>query len=231
MPLQIRLSRNSLRPVPDSLEARMTHSRRTILKAGATAAALTATGMALVEGAGQAKTLPLTPCTPGATTPSNIEGPYFKPNTPERSDLVTPGITGVYLTVSGTVFTQNCAPVDRALIEAWQCDSKGKYDNVSYTLRGHFYTDANGKFSFKTIVPADYVDQGQFRTPHIHIKVQRPNAQVLTSQLFFPDDTEAYGKNFAQMNSRDGFIDRRCTIALGPKADNHYDGTFDLVTY
>ncbi|RJQ69464.1 dioxygenase [Pseudonocardiaceae bacterium YIM PH 21723] len=222
---------NSLRFVPEFLEARMTHSRRNILKAGAAAAALTAAGVALTEGTGQSTTLPLTPCTPGSTTPPIMEGPYFKPNTPERTDLVTSGITGVLLTVSGTVFTQNCTPVTKALIEVWQCDAKGKYDNVTYTLRGHFYTDANGKFSFKSIIPADYIDNGDFRTPHIHIKVQRPTAQVLTTQLFFPDNTDAYGKNFAQLNARDQLIDRRCTITLGTKVDNHYDGTFDLVTY
>ncbi|RJQ69465.1 dioxygenase [Pseudonocardiaceae bacterium YIM PH 21723] len=209
----------------------MTHSRRIILKAGATAAALTAAGMALTEGTGQGKTLPLTPCTPGATTPPVMEGPYFKPNTPERSDLLTPGMPGVLITVSGTVFTQNCTPVARALIEAWQCDSKGIYDNSGYTLRGHFYTDANGKFSFKSIIPRDYGTGADYRAPHIHIKVQRPTAQVLTTQLFFPDDTEAYGLNFAEMNRRDRIFERRNVMPLSPKVDNHYDAAFDLVTY
>ena len=64
----------------------------------------------------------------------------------------------------------------------WQADGNGEYDNEGYTLRGHQYTDENGKYMLVTVVPGEYPG----RTPHIHIKVKSPSGQEITSQLFIP---------------------------------------------
>ncbi|AHH99570.1 hypothetical protein GCM10010174_18540 [Kutzneria viridogrisea] len=204
-------------------------TRRAALKVGA-AAALAAGLTAVSAGSSPAARLPLTPaCTDGDDTPGNIEGPYFKRNSPLRSDLRTAGVTGVLLTLRGTVHSEHCLPVPGALLEFWQADDKGVYDNTGFTLRGHQYTPADGTYSLETIVPKDYVDAGTHRTPHIHVKVQPANGRVLTSQLFFPDTTTAYGLDFAQLNARDRFLNRKCTLALGVLSDNHYAANFDFV--
>ena len=69
-----------------------------------------------------------------------------------------------------------------ALLDFWQADSSGNYDNSGYTLRGHQYTDASGRYQLLTVVPGLYPG----RTEHIHVKVQAPNGPLLTTQLFFP---------------------------------------------
>jgi protocatechuate 3,4-dioxygenase beta subunit len=74
--------------------------------------------------------------------------------------------------------------VSRALIEVWQADDKGEYDNRGFRLRGHLFTDADGRYRFRTIVPGAYPG----RTPHIHVKVQAPSRPVLTTQLYLPND-------------------------------------------
>jgi protocatechuate 3,4-dioxygenase beta subunit len=217
-------------PTPDDGAA---PSRRIVMKAGLMGAAAAALGIGGVNAA-QASvrtapdgTLRLTPtCTDGHDTPSNIEGPFFKRNSPLRTDLVTPdGQTGVFLSLKGSVFDERCKPVAGALIEFWQCDRKGVYDNKTYRLRGHQFTAATGAYTLETVVPKDY-DQ---RCPHIHVKVQAPKAKVLTTQLFFPDDTKAYGMDVARLNRQDDFIDRDCTIVLGALAGNRYAGSFDFV--
>jgi protocatechuate 3,4-dioxygenase beta subunit len=204
-------------------------TRRTVLKAGVvggTAAALGLAGLTVAQAAAAGQTLELTPtCTDGHDTPSNIEGPFFKQNSPLRSNLVTAGVTGVLLSLSGTVYDVRCRPVAGALLEFWQCDSKGRYDNSGFTLRGHQFSTATGGYAVETVVPRYYDN----RTPHIHVKVQAPHGKVLTSQLFFPDNTKAYGMDVARLNARDDFIDRRCTIALGTLANNRYPGTFEFV--
>lgn len=117
-------------------------------------------------------------------TPPQMEGPYFKPNSPNRSDLVVPGHPGVPLAVSGYVFTRDCRPVAGALLDFWQADHGGVYDNTGYNYRGHQYTAADGAFQLTAIVPGLYPG----RTRHLHVKVQAPSRPVLTTQLYFPDE-------------------------------------------
>jgi protocatechuate 3,4-dioxygenase beta subunit len=54
--------------------------------------------------------------------------------------------------------------------------------NCARRLRGHQFTDSAGRYRLDTIVPGLYTG----RTKHIHVKVQRPGGEVLTTQLFFP---------------------------------------------
>jgi protocatechuate 3,4-dioxygenase beta subunit len=118
-------------------------------------------------------------------TVAQTEGPYFTPNSPERTSLLTAGVDGSRLTLAGLVVTRSCAPVEGALLDFWQADEDGEYDNSGYTLRGHQYTDASGAYRLETIVPGLYPG----RTRHIHVKVQAPNRPILTTQLYFPGET------------------------------------------
>lgn len=117
-------------------------------------------------------------------TPPQTEGPYFKRNSPQRTSLLDAGTPGTRLALTGFVYTLSCQPVNRALLDFWQCDAYGRYDNAGYRLRGHQYTDAAGRFTLSTIVPGLYPG----RTRHIHVKVQAPFQQVLTTQLYFPNE-------------------------------------------
>ncbi|WP_284749041.1 carbohydrate-binding protein [Amycolatopsis sp. RTGN1] len=166
-------------------------SRKTVLRAAL--AAGVAAPVALIGGPALARTTvaggqapELTPACHDGDEPTieQTEGPYFKPNSPERTDLVTPGTQGTRLTVSGYVFGRACLPVNRALLDFWQADVNGAYDNTGYTFRGHQYTDAQGAFRLSTIVPGLYPG----RTRHIHVKVQAPGRPILTTQLYFPNE-------------------------------------------
>jgi hypothetical protein len=74
--------------------------------------------------------------------------------------------------------------VERALVDLWQADAEGVYDNTGFRLRGHQFTDAEGRYRFLTIMPASY----EGRTRHVHVKVQAPGGRVLTTQLYFPGE-------------------------------------------
>jgi protocatechuate 3,4-dioxygenase beta subunit len=117
-------------------------------------------------------------------TPAQTEGPYFKPSSPERASLLEPGMAGTRLVITGSVLTTGCQPVGRALLDFWQADDGGAYDNAGFKLRGHQYTDDQGRYTLETIVPGLYPG----RTRHIHVKAQAPNQPVLTTQLYFPDE-------------------------------------------
>lgn len=122
----------------------------------------------------------------GPPTQRQTEGPYFKPRSPERSDLREPDMAGRPVGLSGLVLTRACRPVARALVDLWQADDQGDYDNAGFRLRGHVFTDAEGRYLFRTIVPGVYPG----RTRHFHVKVQAPGRPVLTTQFYFPGERD-----------------------------------------
>ena len=192
------------------------HTRRRFLVQGA---AVT-TGLALPLQASQAwgqATLPPTPaCDDGdAPTVRQTEGPFFKPRSPERSDLREPGVKGQHIEVAGFVLTRGCRPVERALVDLWHADDEGEYDNAGFRLRGHQYTDAQGRYRFLTIMPGAYVG----RTLHYHVKVQPPGGRVLTTQLYFPGEAK---------NRGDGLFRRELLMKVA-KAGGGLAGRFDFV--
>ena len=173
--------------------------------------------------------LAVTPACDGHETPAATEGPLFKPQSPERTDFVTPAIRGVRLELSGIVYDTACKPLPGSLIEFWQCDQNGDYDTAGFSLRGHQYTNSGARSGCSTIIPRDYWGRWGQRAPHIHTQVQAPGGPVLVTQLYFPDDTQAYGRDFAALNAADRLLNRACTIALAGPKDGGYTGAFDFV--
>ena len=158
-------------------------------------------------------------CANGQTSASQTveltEGPYYTPNSPESSTLYEEGMTGIKLTLVGYVYDTNCQPVANAWLDFWQADANGVYDNSGYTLRGHQYTDENGRYELVTVIPGIYPG----RTEHIHFKVQAPNGKIITSQLFFPGVTQ---------NDNDGIYDASLLIVLQGTSDG-MSGQYNFV--
>lgn len=195
-------------------------SRKNLLRAAVAAGAaapLLATGTVALAREAKGRTLSPTPyCDDGDDpTPDQMEGPYFKPNSPRRTDLVTPGTPGTPLTVSGYVFGRDCVPLAGVLLDFWQADNAGAYDNAGYTFRGHQFTDASGAFTLRTIVPGLYPG----RTRHLHVKAQAPGEPVLTTQLYFPGEPR---------NTTDALFDARLLMNVRA-AGGGRQGTFDFV--
>jgi protocatechuate 3,4-dioxygenase beta subunit len=140
--------------------------------------------------------LPLTPACDDDDEPTleQTEGPYFTPNSPERTTLREADMAGTPITLAGFVLARSCRPVAGALVELWHANDAGEYDNVGYRLRGHQFTEADGRYLFETIVPGLYPG----RTRHFHLKFQAPNQPVLTTQFYFPGEPG---------NERDGIFD------------------------
>mgnify|MGYP001030632220 CR=1 FL=1 len=117
-------------------------------------------------------------------TPPQMEGPYYTPNTPERNSLLEEGMPGTRLVLVGYVLDQDCQPLPSAWLDFWQADSNGDYDNAGYRLRGHQFTDSQGRYYLETILPGLYSSRP---IEHIHVKVRPEDGAEVTSQLYFPD--------------------------------------------
>ncbi len=148
-------------------------------------------------------------------TPEQTEGPYFKRNSPERTSLVDSGTPGTRLTLTGRVLNQNGKPIARALLDFWQADASGNYDNAGYLLRGHQFTDDAGQYRLETVAPGLYPG----RTRHIHVKVQAPNGPILTTQLYFPNEPR---------NATDGIFNPKLVLPMQATAQGQA-ASFDFV--
>ncbi|MGW9438935.1 dioxygenase family protein [Streptomyces sp. NPDC055607] len=148
-------------------------------------------------------------------TPEQIEGPYFKPNSPLRTSLLEANTPGVRLTVSGYAFGLACRPISGVLLDFWQADTNGAYDNTGFRFRGHQFTGADGSFKLTTIVPGLYPG----RTRHLHVKVQAPGRPVLTTQLYFPNEPR---------NNTDSLFDPRLLMTVRD-AGGAREAAFDFV--
>ena len=151
-----------------------------------------------------------------ALTVAETEGPYFKAGSPEATNLLQDSMQGQVITVTGQVVDQNGQPVANALLDFWQANASGAYDNSGYTLRGHQYTDANGNYTLTTVVPGLYPG----RTEHIHVKVEAPNGPMLTTQLFFPGVAQ---------NVRDGIFDPSLLMNVTDNGDGTLSATYNFV--
>jgi protocatechuate 3,4-dioxygenase beta subunit len=161
-----------------------TPTRRVVLGAGVFAAG----SLLMIDGSvAQAPLAPTPTCHDGDdATVAQTEGPYFKPSSPERIELFEEGMAGQPIELVGFVLTRACKPLAGALLDFWQADDKGRYDNSGFRLRGHQFSDAEGRYRLRTIVPGIYPG----RTRHIHVKVQPRDGRVLTTQLYFPGESK-----------------------------------------
>src|SRR3546814_8443325 len=76
-----------------------------------------------------------------------------------------------------------------ALVDLWQADAAGQYETAGFRLRGHTFSDPDGRWQFETVRPGLYPG----RTRHLHLKVQMPHQAVLTTQLYFPGEPRHSG--------------------------------------
>ncbi len=168
---------------------------------------------------GQRRALAQPPACEHSFTPHQIEGPYYSPQTPRRSNLVD-GLRGELLVLEGRVLSTSCRPIPNAIVDLWSCDSQGEYDNTVFKLRGHQITDAQGRFRFQTLMPGSYGNSSFRRTPHLHVKVQAPASPLLTTQLYFPDQP---------LNQRDGFFNPALLVKIKEQKQVLTLALFDFV--
>ena len=130
-------------------------------------------------------------------TPHQTEGPFYPDHLPLDTDndllilndSLTPAV-GTVTYLSGAVLDLSGSPIQNALVEIWQVDSRGVYlhsrggsrekRDSNFQGYGRFLTDSKGKYSFRTLKPSPYSG----RTPHIHFAVSSKGKRLLTTQCY-----------------------------------------------
>jgi catechol 1,2-dioxygenase len=144
-------------------------------------------------------------------TEAALLGPFWRANAPDLplgGSMVMRPAGGLQVLARGRVTDKDGAPVAGALLDVWQADPAGFYDNQDPTLdhmnlRGRFRTDAEGKYWFTTVKPSGYPvplhgpmgevltaqSRAPYRPAHVHFMVSAPGWKTLITQVF-ADDAE-----------------------------------------
>ncbi|OUV04060.1 MAG: hypothetical protein CBC42_01320 [Betaproteobacteria bacterium TMED82] len=128
-----------------------------------------------------------------------VEGPFYRPNSPLANNLSLSGELEKTINISGRVLNIYCEPVKEALVEFWHTSPQGVYDNQGFLYRGRQFTDNFGFYHLTTHMPGSYFG----RTKHIHVKIRTKN-KLLTTQLYFGDEP---------LNNRDYFFNKKLLLS------------------
>jgi hydroxyquinol 1,2-dioxygenase len=141
----------------------------------------------------------------GGTTDSTVQGPYYWPGAPELPNgaNLAVGVKGEPAFYSGRVLSSDGKPIAGALLDVWSGDGEGTYDmqmedDVGMKARGRIRTDAEGRYSFRSIKPEYYpvptdgpvgimlnrMGRHAMRPGHIHMMVSAPDHAGITTHLF-----------------------------------------------
>jgi hydroxyquinol 1,2-dioxygenase len=144
-------------------------------------------------------------------TETTVLGPFYvgehKPM-PHGADI-SAGVAGKPMFVSARVTALDGTPLADVPVDVWHADDEGFYDSQkpSYetdgsSLRGRFITDADGRFSFRTILPRSYpiptdgpvgqlikaANRHPMRPAHVHFLVNAPGYEPLITHVFIEGD-------------------------------------------
>lgn len=125
-------------------------------------------------------------------TTSDILGPFYRPNSPVRNNLVIQNSSGAIVELSGIVRHKDCQnPYKNAKVELWHCSADEIYDNETneFRYRGTTFCDKDGAYKFTTQMPVPYdAGGGYIRPAHFHLMISAPGYQSLITQIYFTGD-------------------------------------------
>jgi hydroxyquinol 1,2-dioxygenase len=141
-------------------------------------------------------------------TPSTVEGPFHIPDAPEVADGgdMAKGAPGIPCFVTGTVRGLNGEPVAGAVLDLWQTDGEGLYEEQRRTaepwMRGIYRSKADGSYTIRTVAPISYTipmdgpigeffshtNMSHMRPAHIHFAISAPGYHGVVTHLFQAGD-------------------------------------------
>ena len=140
-------------------------------------------------------------------TPSQTAGPYVHIGTvpsaaglPVRTQekpnvLAASGVDGEKIRIDGIIHDGAGDIVRDAMIELWQADPQGRYDNPSFLGWGRAVADfETGEWEFETVKPGPTPigDGGQMQAPHVNLLLFARGINIhLHTRLYFADEEEA----------------------------------------
>lgn len=148
----------------------------------------------------ETRRIPLSQHTIGPFFPAD----YFQPGDNDLTRLsneVEPTTKGTPFVLSGAIRKEGAEPVANAIVELWQADSEGRFRHPEdpeadkadpdFLGWGRAWSTAEGAYSFRSIRPGRYEENGRKRAPHLNILVMGIGLmRTVETTLFFPEFAE-----------------------------------------
>jgi protocatechuate 3,4-dioxygenase alpha subunit len=144
------------------------------------------------------------------TTPSQTVGPFFAVGLPWSDGplVVAEGTPGA-IRIGGRVVDGEGNPVPDALVETWQADPAGRFDDPGFRGFGRCPTDDEGRWWVLTCKPGR-VDDAQ--APHIAVTIlARGLLHRLVTRIYFADEANGEDPVLAALPEAD-----RATLVAAP---------------
>jgi protocatechuate 3,4-dioxygenase beta subunit len=142
-------------------------------------------------------------------TPSSVLGPFYTHDAPEIGigESIAKTARGELTYVHGTIHDLQGQPIANALVEAWETDGEGLYDN-QYAVRdepdyrGYLHSGPDGRYAFYAVKAVSYsiptdgpvgemLRAGarlSMRPAHLHLKVTADGYAPLTTSAYTAGD-------------------------------------------
>jgi len=172
---------------------------------------------------------------PPEATESTVLGPFFTEDAHDvqNGDSIASEGKGDYMYVEGRVTDTQGKPVVNAIIDTWQTDGHGLYDTqyderLEPDCRGRLRTKEDGSYAFRAVVPVPYpipsdgtvgrmvakLGRHVFRPAHLHMQIQAPGYETLTTALYFKGDPYLFS---------DAVFGVKSSLIIEPELINDFD--------
>jgi len=142
---------------------------------------------------------------PGATE-ATVLGPFYADDAHEveKGDSIASEGKGDYMYVEGVVKDLRGNLIPNAIIDTWETDGHGQYDNQYESrdgpdCRGRLHSAEDGSYAFRAVVPVSYsvpvdgtvgemlskLGRHVYRPAHLHIRINAPGYEELITALYF----------------------------------------------
>lgn len=112
-------------------------------------------------------------------------GPFFPPEFAQGAHDLAPGAAGA-IEITGRVTELDGKPLDNVVLEIWQADPSGRFDNPAFPGWGRAATDAGGEYRFRTLRPGAIPG----RAPHVNFLILYSGLMRQLQTVMFFDDVE-----------------------------------------
>jgi protocatechuate 3,4-dioxygenase alpha subunit len=180
-------------------------------------------------------------------TPSQTVGPYFAIGMPwpQGPNAVAPGTDGA-IAISGRIYDGAAAPIPDYLLETWQCDPTGHFNDMwgfgglsqlegfrGFARAGE--EDGDGSFEILTVKPGRLtMPSGTLAAPFIDVSLfARGMLHRVVTRWYFADEEEANASDPVLTRVP---VDRRDTLLAKPveggyEIDIHVQGPGETVFF
>jgi protocatechuate 3,4-dioxygenase, alpha subunit len=134
-------------------------------------------------------------------------GPFFPREFAQGANDLSKGAAGEAIEITGRVAELDGRALDNVILEIWQADAAGRFDNPDFPGWGRAATDAQGEYLFRTVKPGACAG----RAPHVNFLILYSGLMRQLQTVMFFDAADDPVLQAVEHARRDRLIAKRIT--------------------